>query len=114
MLLLPFATIMEPIAYCDPLDYMVLDCSPPSWECECELLSQISCDSRRLYQSLDCRGKNRAIQLAPCYCDKNEAVAQAACEMAFRQLVQYPNQTEYDEEIEDQTGQTAYNRRFGY
>ena len=102
------------ITYCDPLECLTADpCTPPSDEKECELLLQLSCETRRLYHSLDCEGKNRAIALSLRSLDKESAVEQAAREMGRRQWEQYPNQLDYEEQIEDQTGQNAYERRFG-
>lgn len=109
------AGVDSPITYCDPLECLMPDyCTTPCSESECEFLEQISCESRRLYNSLDCEGKNRAIEIAHCYCDKDCAVEQAAREMCLRQKGQYPNLEDYEERVEGQAGQNAYNRRFGY
>ncbi|MBS0628780.1 MAG: hypothetical protein JSS30_00980 [Verrucomicrobia bacterium] len=106
---------IEPIAYCNPLDALCPEyCTTPCGEEECALLMQISPESRRLYNTLDCEGKNRAIELSICYCDKDCAVEEAAYEMYCRQRGQYPNLEEYEEQIEDESGQNSYNRRFGY
>jgi hypothetical protein len=72
-------------------------CTPPSAEEEKKLFSEIDGQSRQLYNSFDCEGKNRAIRYARQKCigdectipqcegtgkctfkDKNEAVRQAA------------------------------------
>jgi len=81
---------------------------------ECDFLSELSCETRRLYNSLDCEGKNRAIELAICYGNRDCAVEQAAWEMYLRQRRQYPNLEDYEQRVEDESGQNAYNRRFGY
>lgn len=100
---------------CELLESLTPDCCiTPSGEEECGFLSVLSCESRRLYQSLDCEGKNRAIELALCYEDKDCAVEQAAWEMYQRQQGQYPNLEDYEQRVEDESGQNAYNRRFGY
>lgn len=81
---------------------------------ECDFISELSCETRRLYNSLDCEGKNRAIELAICYGNIDCAVEQAAWEMYLRQRRQYPNLEDYEQRVEDESGQNAYNRRFGY
>lgn len=107
--------LIEPIAYCDPLKCLTPPpCASPCGEEECSLLVQISWESRRLYNTLDCEGKNRAVELSICYSDKDCAVEHAAYEMYCRQRGEYPSLENYEEEIEDESGQNAYDRRFGY
>lgn len=111
----PLMAEIDYISYCDPLQCLIPeDCSAPCGECECDFLSQISCETRRLYNSLDCEGKNRAMALAHCYSDQDCAVEQAAHEMFLRQKGLYPYLRDYEQDIEEQAGQNAYNRRFGY
>lgn len=45
-----------------------LECSPPSAAREKRLFSQLNAESRQLYNSLDCRGKNLAMQMAEQKC----------------------------------------------
>lgn len=107
--------LIEPIAYRDPLECLMPSCyQTPCGEEECCLLVQLSPESLRLYNTLDCQGKNRALELSICYCDKDCAVEQAAYEMYCRQRGEYPYLEDYEERIEDESGQNAYNSRFGY
>lgn len=100
---------------CDPFQDCQRDfCSPPSLREERELLSGVCCESRRLYFSLDCEGKNKAVILAERFENKNLAIQEAAKEMAKRQLVEYPNQETYQKQIQERSGQYLYNDRFGY
>lgn len=105
------ASLSDAISYCDPLEFL---CTTPCGEEEYDFLAQLSCETRRLYNSLDCVGKNRALELSLCYCDIDCAVEQAAREMYCRQRGEYPNLEGYEERVEDESGQNAYNRRFGY
>ena len=81
---------------------------------ECALLKYLTPASRRLYNSLDKKGKLRAIELG-CICkNKNCAVRIAAEEMAKRQNQEYPFQKDYQEQTEERAQLKPYNRRFGY
>lgn len=89
-------------------------CIPPNAKEERELLSHVNCESRRLYHSLDCEGKNKALLLSEHYENKNLAIQEAAKEMAKRQLEEYPNQKTYQKQIQERSGQYLYNNKFGY
>ncbi len=88
--------------------------TPPSEEEQNLLFSQINSESRRLYNSLDCEGKKRAVELSPQFRDKNRAIQQAAKEMAVRQRAEFPNQDTYQKQEDDLSGQDEYNNQFGY
>lgn len=90
------------------------DCTPPSAREEKDLFSQISVESRRLYNSLDCEGKNRALELSHKYQRKNEAVQEAAKEMGKRQQNCYPYQQNYQKQLEDRSKQDNYDDRYGH
>ncbi len=89
-------------------------CYLPTAREENWLFSQINSESRRLYNSLDCEGKNRALILSKTFQNKNLAIQEAAKEMGQRQKNEYPNQEDYNEFIEEQAGQDPFRRRFGY
>lgn len=102
-------------AECDPFQDCQRDfCHPPSLQEERDLLDGVYCESRRLYFSLDCEGKNKAIYLLQLHYDKNMAIQEAAKDMARRQLEEYPNQNTYQKQIQERSGQYLYNDRFGY
>jgi len=91
------------------------ECTLPD-PCEEEsLFASINQESRRLYNSLDCEGKNRAICLSKQYANKNKAVEKAAKEMGRRQLEMQSDFKDYQEQKQQQGGQDYYNNnRFGY
>lgn len=89
-------------------------CVVPNPYEEKELFSQVSKSSRQLYNSLDCIGKQRAIELSKVCEDKNCAIEQAAREMSRRQNGEYPFQEDYQRQRELRNGSKPYNRRFGY
>lgn len=92
----------------------VEECYLPSAREEKWLFAQINAESRRLYNSLDCKGKVRALALSKSFQNKNLAVQEAAKEMGQRQKTEYPNQKTYNEKIEEQAGQDPFRKRFGY
>ena len=96
-----------------PLDCEEQACDPPSELEERNLFAQINCESHRLYNSLDCRGKVRAIELAELYGDKNVAVQIAAEEMSRRQILDYHEKKTFSQQLEKKAGQVPYQRRFG-
>ncbi|NGX26506.1 MAG: hypothetical protein K940chlam6_00430 [Chlamydiae bacterium] len=89
-------------------------CIPPSSKEEYELMTNVNCESKRLYHSLDCWGKNRAIELSKDCENNNIAIQEAAKEMARRQKNEYPNQKDYQQRVQERSGQYLYNERFGY
>ncbi len=89
------------------------DCCPPSEKAENAFVCDIKCESRRLYFSLDCEGKHRAMALAKEMDSKDQAVQTAAKEMAKRRHGAYPNQNTYQRQIEKRGGQEGYDDRFG-
>lgn len=98
---------------CDHPDCAV-ECVPPTSCEEQEFLSQIDCMNRRLYNSLDCEGKKRALELFPYYEDKNCAVQQAAKEMGQQELFEQREKKTYSQQLEEKSSQEKYNSRFGY
>ncbi|NGX59647.1 MAG: hypothetical protein KR126chlam3_00802 [Chlamydiae bacterium] len=89
-------------------------CTLPSAKEEHALICHLCLDCKRLYHSLDCEGKNRAIELAKTCENKSLAIEQAAMEMACRQRDEYPNQKDYKKQIQERSGQNLYSERFGY
>ena len=89
-------------------------CDPLCSDEEQFLVEQLNPTSRRLYNSLDGRGKLRAIELAKTHEDKNKAVQIAANEMAKRQNDEYPFQKDYQEQLEERSRLKPYTRRYGY
>lgn len=89
-------------------------CTIPNTKEEKQLLKNVCQESRRLYQSLDCEGKNKAIFLANQLEDKDQAIQEAAREMAQRQRLEFPNQDNYSKQTQKKSGQYLYNDRFGY
>jgi len=89
-------------------------CEPLCSDEEETLMSQLNPIARRLYNSLDGRGKLRAIELSKVYENKNEAVEIAASEMARRQKDEYPFQKDYQEQLEERARVKPYTRRYGY
>lgn len=86
------------------------ECVLPTAREERDLLPNLNCEGRRLYQSLDCLAKRRALDLAPQMADKNVAVQEAAKEMGRRQLIEA--EPPYLE-TEEWGGQEGYNK-YGY
>ena len=96
-------------------------CEAPSARDERKLISEINSESRRLYNSLDCEGKNLAIELSKrecsgqctqdnycCFPDKNLAVQEATKKMAKRRA-------HLDrEQRAKRHGTDEYNGRYGY
>ncbi len=90
------------------------DCILPSTEREKELFKALTKENKRLYNSLDCKGKRRALSLSRQLRDKNQAVQQAAKETGTRQKDEYPNQKDFQKQLQERSGQDAYNKRYGY
>lgn len=90
-------------------------CSPPSAREERALFSCITEESYRLYNSLDCLGKNRVMELLTEYEDPNCAIQEAARELGQRQLEEYYCTPEYKRRTEESGGQSyEYSDRFGH
>jgi len=89
-------------------------CNAPTTQEEQALLSHVRKESKRLYHSLDCEGKNKAIALSKKYPDKNKAIEEAAIDMSHRQREEYPNQKDYQDQLQERSGQDEYDQRFGY
>lgn len=89
-------------------------CVMPS-ECEEQgLLNRLTPEGIRLYNSLDGRGKMRAVELLDKGTTPQLAVETAAEEMACRQNGEYPFKKDYQEELEERARLKPYTRRFGY
>ncbi|MDN3507223.1 MAG: hypothetical protein P0S96_08355 [Simkaniaceae bacterium] len=90
------------------------ECEPPSACDERMILDGACCENQRLYHSLDCWGKCRAIELSK-ECESIDcAIETAAREMACRQRGEYPNQKTYKKRTQEQSNQNLYDERFGY
>lgn len=89
-------------------------CEPLCSDEEETLINQLNSTARRLYNSLDRKGKLRAIELSKIHENKNEAVEIAASEMARRQKDEYPFQKDYQEQLEERARLKPYTRRYGY
>lgn len=79
-------------AYSDCLEDPCL--SPPTAKEERLLFLEINAESHRLYNSLDCEGKKRAIELSKAYANKDCAVQEAAIEMGQRRAKLYKSYRE--------------------
>lgn len=99
----------------DPLPYECeeMSCEPPTAREERDLFCCICQETLRLYNSLDCRGKVRAIELSKELDDKDCAVQLAAKEMSERQIRAYREDKTFSQQLEKKAGQTPYQRRFG-
>ena len=102
--------LVSSLSFCDDC----CECSPPSACEERALLDSVCCENQRLYHSLDCWGKCRAIELSKECESKDCAIEAAAKEMAERKRNEYPNQKTYKKQTQEQSGQNLYNERFGY
>jgi len=103
---------LEP--FCDPVaPREPQECIPPTAREERELFSQINTESRRLYNALDCHGKRKALELASTYPNKNQAVQNAAKDMAHRRAVMYRNQKRYSEQLKEESNQSEYDDQYG-
>lgn len=101
--------------FADPLPYECeeMNCEPPSAREERDLFSCLCHESVRLYNSLDCRGKIRAIELSQELDDADCAVQIAAREMGERQMRAFRDEKTFSERLEKKAGQVPYQRRFG-
>lgn len=89
-------------------------CEPLCVEDERVLIEQLNPETVRLYNSLDGKGKLRAIELSGTHEDKNKAVRIAAEELAQRQNQEYPFQKDYQEQLDERARLKPYRRRYGY
>ena len=89
-------------------------CNPLCEGEERTLTCQLNPETLRLYNSLDGKGKLRAIELAKACEDKNKAVRIAAKEMAKRQSDEYPFQQDYQQQLEERARLKPYTKRYGY
>jgi len=99
---------------CSPLDQLAEECVPPTAREERDLFTQINSESRRLYNALDCEGKRRTLELMADYPNKNQAVQDAAKEMAKRRAALYHNRKTYPQRTREEGGQEYYDDRYGY
>lgn len=116
LLFFSYLNAEEEVAFFDdslPYECEEMSCEPPTAREERCLFEQICQESHRLYNSLDCRGKVRAIELSKECEDKDCAVQMAAREMSERQMRAYREEKTFSQQLEKKAGQTPYQRRFG-